>query len=51
MTLEEHVHDNLLDGSRGHFAYALANAWCYADSGNRAKLEAAFPHIFTVPKD
>lgn len=50
MTLEHYVIHHLSPGARGGFAARLAEAWCHADSGNRAKLEAAFPNIFTVPE-
>ena len=32
--------------SGGHFASALAKAYFYADSGNQAKLKAAFADLF-----
>lgn len=51
MTLEAYIHRYLFAGDRGGFAAKLGEAWCHADSGNRAKLEAAFPNIFTVPED
>ena len=51
MTLDQYVLIHLLVGHRGGFAAKLAEAWCHADAGNRAKLEAAFPNIFTVPKE
>ena len=51
MTLEIYVIQYLCQGARGGFAAKLAEAWCHADAGNRAKLEAAFPNIFTVPKE
>ena len=50
MSLFDYVTRHLCTGFRGSFAASLGDAWCRADSGNRAKLEAAFPHIFTVLK-
>jgi len=29
----------------GSFCAALANAWYKADAGNKARIEAAFPHL------
>jgi hypothetical protein len=29
----------------GGFCVALANAWYKADAGNKARIEAAFPHL------
>lgn len=49
--LERYVQDVLLSGERGGFAAALGEAWCVADSNNRAKLCGAFPAIFTPPAD
>lgn len=51
MSLTDYVIHYLCRGSRGHFAAALGDAWCRADSGNQAKLLAAFSNIFTVPKE
>lgn len=42
---------SLLNGRRGGFLAALANAYCVADSGNRKRIESAFPHVFTANLD
>jgi hypothetical protein len=46
METEVIVHSQLLTGMRGGFAAALGDAWCVADSSNRAKLEATWPNLF-----
>lgn len=51
MSLDTYVHEYLLRGARGGFAAKLADAWCVADSGNRAILQTVFLNIFTVPKE
>lgn len=41
----------LLRGDRGGFAASLADAYLRADSGNRRKIETAFPDLFKKMPD
>lgn len=48
MTKDDHI-QGLLRGKCGGFAAPLAEAYCRADSCNRARLDAAFPDLLTPP--
>jgi hypothetical protein len=44
---EQDLYDafHLMEALGGGFASRLAKAWFYADSGNRTRIEAAFPEM------
>lgn len=51
LSMDDYVRRYLKQGARGYFAQHLGDAWTRADLSNRRKLEAAFPDIFTIPKE
>lgn len=51
LTMDDYVRRYVKAGARGHFAQHLGDVWTRAGNSNRAKLEASFPDIFTIPKE